>query len=318
MTSVARLTANRGNATKSTGPRTRTGKQVVARNATRHAILSTAPVVAGVENIEAWEAHRAATIASLAAEGHLEMVLADRVASLLWRLGRVTRYETEGMAVDIERGEAEIKRHAIAADVARRNGESWQSCAAVLARLEEAGDEDAVAPRDANDVIFTAAEYANETNLPESFSFVPPGTDWSEWTGWTKRFVLQAVQELVATTSHHRKPAGEVLAACSAFVERSAITAAVKRREANRQLADAEAELERSKRADVLPRAHVIEKVVRYETHLERSLYRTIHELQRLQAVRSGGAPTPLALDLDVSVGPRISGAAVIGASGER
>ena len=39
----------------------------------------------------------------------------------------------------------------------------------------------------------------------------------------------------------------------------------------------------------------------RYETMLERSIYKALHELQRLQAVRNGEKPpAPLAIDIDV------------------
>ena len=41
----------------------------------------------------------------------------------------------------------------------------------------------------------------------------------------------------------------------------------------------------------------------RYEVSLERSLYRALHELQRLQALREGRAvPPPAVVDVDVSV----------------
>jgi len=43
-------------------------------------------------------------------------------------------------------------------------------------------------------------------------------------------------------------------------------------------------------------------KVSRYETHLERSLFRSLHELQRLQEQRLGHpVPPPMALDMNVS-----------------
>jgi hypothetical protein len=44
-------------------------------------------------------------------------------------------------------------------------------------------------------------------------------------------------------------------------------------------------------------------KLSRYETTIERSLYKALHELQRLQAARSaeGDVPPPAALDVDVS-----------------
>ena len=49
--------------------------------------------------------------------------------------------------------------------------------------------------------------------------------------------------------------------------------------------------------------ANAFSKLSRYETAMERSLYRALHELQRLQAARhvNGNVPPPAALDVDVS-----------------
>ncbi len=49
--------------------------------------------------------------------------------------------------------------------------------------------------------------------------------------------------------------------------------------------------------------ANAFSKLSRYEATIERSLYRALHELQRLQAARRGGgsAPPPAAIDVDVS-----------------
>lgn len=45
-----------------------------------------------------------------------------------------------------------------------------------------------------------------------------------------------------------------------------------------------------------------MEKLLRYETAIERSIYKALHELQRIQAARAGEKPpAPLAIDVDVS-----------------
>ena len=50
-----------------------------------------------------------------------------------------------------------------------------------------------------------------------------------------------------------------------------------------------------------------LSKLPRYETALERALYKALHELQRLQAVRVGGAvPAPVAVDLRVDAGQKV------------
>jgi hypothetical protein len=90
------------------GPRTVEGKEIVRWNATRHGIRSPAPVVPGVEKKEDWEVHRDGVLDSLSPEGHLELVLAERVALLSWRLHRVTRYETETITLSQERLEDDL------------------------------------------------------------------------------------------------------------------------------------------------------------------------------------------------------------------
>src|ERR671912_3039444 len=90
------------------GPKTQAGKEVARWNATRHGIRSPAPVVPGLEKTEDWEEHLDGVLESLSPEGHFELVLAERVALLSWRLHRVTRYETESIALSQERVEEDL------------------------------------------------------------------------------------------------------------------------------------------------------------------------------------------------------------------
>ena len=50
-------------------------------------------------------------------------------------------------------------------------------------------------------------------------------------------------------------------------------------------------------------KANAFSKLSRYETAIERSLYKALHELQRIQAARyaDGNVPPPVAIDVDVS-----------------
>jgi hypothetical protein len=83
-----------------TGPKSQSGKAVSSRNASKHGILSDAPVVVLInEDPREWERHRVATIESLDAEGHIEILIAERIANLFWRLKRLERYETEMIMV---------------------------------------------------------------------------------------------------------------------------------------------------------------------------------------------------------------------------
>ncbi len=69
-----------------------------------------------------------------------------------------------------------------------------------------------------------------------------------------------------------------------------------------------ELRLEQESRRRMLLEPDVLDKVARYESGLERSLFRTLHELQRLQAARSGvTVPVPATIDVDLTVNSKAS-----------
>lgn len=78
---------------RSGGPRTLEGKARSSRNAVKHGLCAEDPVIPGVEVQEYWEAHRQRIVESLEVENAMEQALANRIASLLWRLERVIQYE---------------------------------------------------------------------------------------------------------------------------------------------------------------------------------------------------------------------------------
>lgn len=340
MASAAKIAANRRNATKSTGPKTLAGKKASAMNATRHALLSVAPVLPTVERAEAWEAHRSSTFASLSPVGYLEAVLADRVASLLWRLGRVTRYETENTASELETVEEDLSEEleeeqrlsflrspiggrsegrpvlgttpAEIRDELEKRKEKVRSFDALL--RDARTDEDAVRPDAAEAVLLQVAVKADVELSDVELPFLPPEADelgWSKWTGWTKKLVFDVAGAILSASKWGKNEdplTALVLAGAAAEADVRA---------AEDALRDVEAEIERKTRSRVLLSAEGLEKVARYETHLERSLYKALHELQRLQAARTGAGVAPLALDVDVSVGPRRSRPEALDVDGE-
>ena len=77
------------------GPKTAKGKAASSRNAIKHGLRSDAPVIPELESMDDWERHRAGFVSSFEPEGGFETYLAERVASLAWRLNRVLRHETE-------------------------------------------------------------------------------------------------------------------------------------------------------------------------------------------------------------------------------
>ena len=94
MTTKKQADANRKNAKKSTGPRSRAGKARSAQNAVRHGLTSRR-VVLRDESEEAWREFRHEVLCDLRPLGTLETQLACRVAEQMWRLARVPAVEGE-------------------------------------------------------------------------------------------------------------------------------------------------------------------------------------------------------------------------------
>jgi hypothetical protein len=90
--SEARLAANRANAKKSTGPRTKEGKQRSSLNATRHGILAQV-IHLPKEDMAAYNKFTADYVASLAPLGTVEIQLAHACADIQFRLHRMAAAE---------------------------------------------------------------------------------------------------------------------------------------------------------------------------------------------------------------------------------
>ena len=101
MTSSRQIEANRGNALRSTGPKSENGKRRSRRNAVRHGLTAETVVVA-LEDIEDYQAFEAAVIADYDARTAVERELVLRLASLLWRIRRATAIETDLLQIQAE------------------------------------------------------------------------------------------------------------------------------------------------------------------------------------------------------------------------
>jgi hypothetical protein len=93
MTSLRKIESNRKNSLKSTGPRTKEGKQRSSRNAGRHG-LTAETVVQPYEDAEDYATFEQSIAADYDAISAVERALVRRVAGLLWRLRRATIIET--------------------------------------------------------------------------------------------------------------------------------------------------------------------------------------------------------------------------------
>jgi hypothetical protein len=291
------------------GPVTQEGKEVVRWNATRHGIRSPAPVVPGVERAEDWEEHRDGVLESLQPEGHLEFVLAERVALLLWRLNRVTRYETESIALFQEKAEDDLAdrrrfgSHVLGAahpEEVRSNLKAARSEYRLLKRLPKLQDEKQLSSFDADRILWAVMEVTDHVaegevapeDLLEEISIpgVPENTlEWEDYHDWTAGAVRAGIEAIASATDEDPE---ELLEVATDAAKRSIIG----KEQAAEQV---ERDLQRMSRERLLPDEKTLEKVARYEAHLSRGLYKALHELEALQARRTGGAAPLARLDVD-------------------
>jgi hypothetical protein len=104
MTSQVQSEANRRNALKSTGPKSKKGKGRARLNALKHG-LRAKDIVLPSEDEQEFVDLRRALITELGPEGSLEEQIAERIVVCLWRLRRVYPIEVgifawEGLAIE--------------------------------------------------------------------------------------------------------------------------------------------------------------------------------------------------------------------------
>jgi hypothetical protein len=286
------------------GPKTEEGKEVVRWNSTRHGIRSPAPVVPGVEKTEDWEEHRDGVLESLQPEGHLELVLAERVAMLSLRLNRVTRFETESIALYQEQMEEDLARerrfgsHVLGADhpeEVRWKVKDAQRTHRTLKKLSGLPDDKHLSGGDAAGVLWGISAYIEDEDLEkvEPPSGVPEWAgvegDTAEWDGWTVGMVREYIDSMASAAGESPE---ELLEAATEKARLDVISA-------KQALERVEKDLERMSRERLLPDEKILEKVSRYEAHLSRGLYKALHELEALQVRRQGGAAPLARLDVD-------------------
>jgi hypothetical protein len=324
MTTERQAAANRSNAKRSTGPLSAAGKAIVARNATKHGAFSALPVIPGVERPEDWDAHRAGVVQSLAPVGLLETSLAERAASLLWRLQRVARFEVCAIAVGLEEAAdppapdpfAGPESNAVQLKEAMEELEKQRGVLATaearqcdLRALEGAADADPFDPDSAfgvlEDVHGELPEDAPCQWIEEKEFLSPLGLspdDAYDDAPWTAGLVRRAVASIAkqGKTTPEKLLARAVRDAQQQHDEATAriksLSDKVKALERKRQLL-----IGRTQARRLLPEDAAEEKVLRYEAHLSRQLSQTLHELERLQANRAERQePPPLPVEVRV------------------
>lgn len=281
------------------GPRTEAGKAVTRLNATRHGMLAELIPPAEAED---YAAHVAQLLEHYAPVGYLEAHLVDRIASALWRLRRVERYEAAVAARDtasaLERARERRSTHGI--DPHGIVSERVEALERAL-ELHDLGPERlALEPAPAlfdwvwgwwhlADTAGHAGERL-EWRIAKALG-LKRDEEWTEAeTRWTFAAACLAVEGFAALERGRVVKPPAVLAGWLEYRDR--LRWALERA-GEEAAAHARAETHAAALA-ALPHPGTLEKIAKYEAHLERVAYKALHELEALQDKRRGDA-APLA-----------------------
>jgi hypothetical protein len=233
----------------------------------------------------------------------MEVTLAKRIALLSWRLHRVTRFETEAIAISQGQIEEDIHRKAMLLrslressygsthpeDVrleARHNRKTHNA----LSRLRSLAPGKIMKGEDATSVVWsvlgTAEKAMGEEIEVEGLHLpgVPEDAFIEELPAMKAEDVWGCVESIARTAG---EDAEELLATATEAARSDAVSTKYKAEEV-------EAEIDVMRRERILPDEKTLEKVSRYEAHLSRQLYHALHELENLQKHRTTGAGVPL------------------------
>jgi hypothetical protein len=258
-----------------------------------------------VEKAEDWDEHRKGVLESLSPEGYLETVLAERVALLSWRLQRVIRYETESIALYQERVEDDLaKERSFQSgpdhpEAVRGNAKSAREEHRLFKRFAKMEDDKLLSSFDAETIIWGALECAEKVaegevdpeELLESISVsgLPDSESWEGYKGWTAGMVRAVIDKIAQPTDEEPEE----------LLEAATKDARFKAERTKLEAEKVERDLRNMVRARLLPDEKTLDKVARYEAHLSRGLYKAMHELEALQARRTGDAAPLARLDVD-------------------
>jgi len=281
MTSQKQIEANRRNALDSTGPKAPETKAIVAKNAVKHGLRAQHTVIKG-ESQDEFNEFRNELIRYFNPVGFLEQLLADRFVTASWRLRRVVRIEVELY--------------------------DYMQQPTCHAGLDPVSRIKQFPPTD---------PYNNDTQEHE-----PPcnlrivKTYPAESQVKTKLNELKSTLERISRMDVSLK---NISALKQYLIDLTSLNLPPESQSRLSKAIDEITEMEDSLKAQAIddfrmefPLGRVIHEDLksrsalttfqRYESSIERSLFKSLHELQRLQFARQGGPVSiPAALDINIS-----------------
>ena len=285
MTSQKQTEANRRNALKSTGPKTLEGKAIVSTNAVKHGLRAQHTVIDG-ESWTEFNEFRDELVRHFAPVGFLEQLLTDRFITASWRLRRAVRIEVELFNY--------LQQPETTPQSDFRNNDTQKH----------------KPPYHVNIVKTYSAESSSE-HLG----------DYSDGEAKARLTELKSMLKQISRMNISLEHAPALrqylidLSTLDFFIvsltpkNRSQLSKAIDELAEIEDLLKAQAiddfrmkfTLGRTIQEDLKSRS-ALTTLQRYESGIERSLFKSLHELQRLQAARHGGPVSiPAALDISIS-----------------
>lgn len=300
--SEKKLRANRENAKKSTGPKTREGKAVVRLNAMKHGILASEAVIKageGVEDAQAFAAILQGLKEDFEPQSTLEELLLEKAAVIMWRWRRVLRYELGAIRARADEAvEAWRKEQREKYQEALRDKELYPSLNAgkIIEPWEHTEDLEAEASE--------AEEFVKAVSCDDPLAEPHPRL-WF-WLGELAERIGVNVRKALGVGARcewfdlildgdKEAPRKIFNALCAKLSNNGEPWAWVRERAAYR-LDEARRKLEKRRLAEervsmlaALPYGDALDKIMRYEAHLAREFDRTMNQLKMLLEAKNAG-----------------------------
>ena len=244
--------------------------------------------------------------------GHLEITLAEHVTQLIWRIHRVTHYETEAIATSQETIEDDIQNRDRFLSALRHEGlesthpvdirfeaKYYKQVHSALRRFPSLEPDKTLKGMDASSVVWSvlmeAKKAAGEEIYVEALDL--PGVPEDAMIEELPAMKVADVRGCVEAIADHSSLDPDEL------LELATYEAGCEARSAAHKKEEVEQEVSRKVRERILPDDKTLEKISRYEAHLSRQLYHALHELENIQKHRKTGEGIPLArLDVQGSL----------------
>ena len=290
--------SNRANAEQSTGPRSESGKIVVALNGVVHGLRSAKPVLPSLgETDEDWERHRDLMVADIAPEGTLETGLAERIALGFWRLARGNTIEQKSLTATIETFRWNGIRSVLLEEGRKKYNESTEAAierlighrdqqrmiADLWELVEHGADDLPVDPCLADDLLYASL----------------PSHMWKDCADAFEEKFQSLPEDLGNLRSMLKWLANQTSLNTEEFIRSRSLLALERAENADQTVSRIEQRGELAAYVGLLE-SDVLSKLSRYETAIHRAIQRDLHELQRLQARRQG-EPVLAPISIDVN-----------------